>query len=182
MDGGKVYAASEKGKVYSLDASTGDELWQYEADGEVYTPPIVVGGVVYISSKPRYGDRLGYMYALDAATGELLWRYEAGDSDFPLITEADGVVYVGSSDGSVSVLDASNGEILWRYEFGHVDPLFRDLAGDRRATYPVVVDGVVYVGSEDGGVYALDPRMSRPVVRQPTPEPEPTYPVGESAL
>ena len=179
-NGGSVYAASEYGDIFALNPSNGDALWQYEAGGRVYAPPTVVEGLVYIGSLPDYGRRLGYLYALEASTGREFWRHDAGDASFSFTAEADGAVYMGSEDGSASMLDASTGDLLWGYRFGYTHPRLSFLSSDRGATLPVVVDGVVYVGAEDGSVYGLDPLYQHPAANvQSSPEPEPDYPVGE---
>lgn len=41
--------------------------WSYQADGALYAPPTVAGGVMY------FGTYRGTVYAMDAATGSLLW-------------------------------------------------------------------------------------------------------------
>ena len=181
VDDETVYAASQDGEIYALDAFSGDALWQYEAGGGVWIAPLVADGVLYVGSIPDRSNKLGYVHALDASTGELVWRYEVGDMDwFSFVTDADGKTYIGSQDGRVSVLDSSGGEALWSYGFGQLNPRLRDLAVDRGATHPVVVDGVVYVGSADGSVYGLDSAGSF-VLRDSSSEPDPelTHPVGK---
>ena len=55
-------------------------------------------------------------------------------------------MYVGSDDHHLYALDASTGRLLWRCR----------MDGDVRSS-PAVADGVVYVGSSDGYVYAVVP-------------------------
>ena len=50
----------------------------------------------------------------------------------------------GGANGDVCALDASTGDLLWRYQ-----------TGDDVSSSPAVVGGVVYVGSDDGYVYAI---------------------------
>ena len=59
----------------------------------------------------------------------------------------DGVVYVTSNDvnGSLWALQASTGTVLWRDTTG----------GHMTWSSPAVANGVVYVGSDDGNVYAF---------------------------
>jgi outer membrane protein assembly factor BamB len=57
---------------------------------------------------------------------------------------ADGVVYVESNHGGVA-LNASNGALVWQHG-----------AWDGGAeSSPAVVNGVVYLGSDDGNLYAF---------------------------
>ena len=68
MAGGTVYAGSDDGTVYALDAATGGLRWAYTA-GDSVSDPAVAGGTVYV------GGHDGTVYALDAATGRLRWTY-----------------------------------------------------------------------------------------------------------
>jgi outer membrane protein assembly factor BamB len=68
------------------------------------------------------------------------------------------VVYLGGSDDigySVSALAADTGETLWRFGTGW-----------RVLSSPAVADGIVYVGSNDGYLYALDGATGQPVWAQ----------------
>jgi outer membrane protein assembly factor BamB len=53
-----IYIGSFDGRLYALDARTGQEKWSFKTDGEVYSSPAVAGGVVYFSSTD------GYLYAV----------------------------------------------------------------------------------------------------------------------
>ena len=126
------------------------------------------------------------LYALDASTGALLWKYATGDGTYSSPAVANGVVYVGSDDGNVYALNAGTGALLWKYDDRkHYRLLagggqWRSLCRLRRpqpvrlerqhgrtpvevhnrrqrfTSSPAVANGVVYVGSGDGNVYALD--------------------------
>jgi outer membrane protein assembly factor BamB len=54
------------------------------------------------------------------------------------------VVYIGSEDDHVYALNAKTGRKLWRYA-----------AGSGVGTSPVVANGMMYVGSDGGKVYAF---------------------------
>jgi len=47
---GVVYVASEDGKLYALNASTGALLWNYVTNRRVQGSPAVANGAVYIGS------------------------------------------------------------------------------------------------------------------------------------
>ncbi|MBI2863440.1 MAG: PQQ-binding-like beta-propeller repeat protein [Chloroflexi bacterium] len=139
--GGVVYAGSEDGKVYALDAATGALRWTYSTGGAVQSSPAVVGGVVYV------GANDGKLYSLDAASGALKWSYAAGAQIVDSSPAVSGsTVYFGGWDGKVYALDASTGQLKWIFTTGQV-----------YFSSPAVADGVVYIGSHgDGKVYALD--------------------------
>jgi outer membrane protein assembly factor BamB len=124
---GLVYAASDDGNLYALNASTGALVWGYPSGAG--STPAVANGVVYVDG----------VYALNATTGALLWTSPFGS--FPAV--ADGVVYsVGGND--VYALNASTGALLWSYA-----------TGGTVSARPAIANGVVYIGSDDGNVYAF---------------------------
>ena len=90
---GVVYIGSLDGRLYALDARTGEEKWSFKTDGRVYSSPAIAGSMVYFGS----GD--GRLYALDARTGQEKWRFktDGGVNSSPAV--AGGVVYFGSTDG-----------------------------------------------------------------------------------
>jgi polyvinyl alcohol dehydrogenase (cytochrome) len=137
LAGGRIFAGSRSGVVYSLDAATGCVHWTFTASGDVRAPVTV--GRVENAPTARYaayfGDENGMFYALDAASGNLLWKARVDDHPSAHVT-GGAVVYHGrvfiplaSSEegaaispdyeccrfrGSVVALDATSGKQAWR--------------------------------------------------------------------
>ena len=139
----KITKNNYSGKVYCLDANTGEVIWQYTSRYGTWATPAVANGKVYVCSGLWWWsfdnitlDHVGDVFCLDATNGNLLWEYR--DCQYviggPVIT--DGKLYFGSfndSNGWVWCFNASNGQKLWNYECN--DPIG-----------PVtVVNGKVYV-------------------------------------
>ena len=138
---GIVYVGSLNGHLFALDALTGDLLWDRKVSDEsysvsagggkvydsVFSPPSVVGGIVYL------GSDYGIVSALHALTGDLLWQYETSDDVVYAPIVIDGSVYVSSFDGLVHALDAFSGELLWRYKAGS------------GILFLTLIDGLVYI-------------------------------------
>src|ERR1044071_7655314 len=97
--GHTLYVGWGGGRVYALDAGTGETRWVSEAaaGAEIHTGPAVADGKVI------FGDGGGSLYALDAGTGSQLWSVRVGEhksariSSSPLVF--DGNVYVGVANG-----------------------------------------------------------------------------------
>jgi hypothetical protein len=87
----------------------------------------------------------------------------------------DGVVYVGEQkleDGSVLAVDADSGRRLWQYD-----------TGSSVQSSPAVDEGRVYIGDNDGTVYALTGDPTPPENDGPSPvvgDDPPGYPDGDS--
>ena len=78
---GKVFVASYDGRLFGLDAATGNKLWEQDTiiDRKMsYTitgaPRVYKGKVIIGNGGAEYGVR-GYITAYDAATGEQKWRW-----------------------------------------------------------------------------------------------------------
>ena len=161
MVGGVVYAGSEDGKVYALDAADGSELWSFPTGGSC-SVGAVVDGVVYAGSADHK------VYALDAADGSEIWSYTGGRGreEYNAINEpvvVGGVVYVGAEDGKascpphtactfkLSALDAADGSELWSSAYFD-SPV---------TSPPAVVGGVVYLRATFGASPSVVQSSSR---------------------
>ena len=138
------YYFSPDDHVYALDVKTGDPVWTYVLDGMATTAPYVADGMVFVGSeKPRF-------YALDAASGDLVWSRDTEGWMLESPTVSGGVLYGESNDGNLRALDASTGETLWQFQKGYF----------WESMSYVIDNGVIYLGSLDGRVYALTAQVS----------------------
>jgi outer membrane protein assembly factor BamB len=137
---GVVYVGAFDHTVHALDAATGAFRWGVAIGDEMFTTPAVANGIVYLGSYDQY------IYALDTTTGALRWRFQTGDRVVSAPTVANGVVYAASTelDHFVYALDAKTGALRWKYQTGW------------GYFAPVVANGLAYVASNDGYLYALN--------------------------
>jgi outer membrane protein assembly factor BamB len=141
---GIVYVGSRDFKLYAIDASTGKELWEFQAGSWIDSSPTIVDNVVY------FGSNDGKMYALNAQNGSKLWEFT---TKYPIKSTpavADGRVYFGGEDYDIYALDAKTGRQIWRVR-----------ADDAVSSSPAVANGIVYIGSLDGYMYAIDARSGK---------------------
>ena len=156
VSGGLVFlgvadpAAESPFYLSAFDARAQRELWRFPTGQEVYSAPAVSDGVVFVASRD------GSVYAVDAATGQEKWRFEAVGRPWASTIVADGSVFFTASDGNVYALDAATGEERWRVEIFGPRNLDANSAGRGAWLTPSVEGGVVYAGSLDWHVYALD--------------------------
>lgn len=128
------------GAVYAINALTGQVLWSNGTVNAIQTAPTAGNGMVYVASD------FGVIYALVAATGQIQWSYDTSLSTGIGSAGAlvNGVLYMGVGQ-FLFALNASDGTVLWRQE-----------TSQYIASSPAVQNGVVYINSADGGVYAFD--------------------------
>jgi outer membrane protein assembly factor BamB len=148
-DDGSVYFGSLDLNIYALDRS-GRLKWKRGTLGFV-TSSAAIGprGTVYIGSFD------GALHALDPRTGEDRWAYETDDHVYASPALGESSVYIASADGSVYAFDL-RGVLRWRYDTGDTirssPVLGRAPSGNGR---------ILYVGSANGELYALDARTGR---------------------
>lgn len=137
--------------------------WRFQTKGQVISSPAVTRALVYVGSSDHY------LYAVDRESGAEKWKFKTESRVTSSPAVANGLIYFGSADGNFYAADALTGQQKWVFE----------TAGERRfsATHlhgllpagetmpdpwdfylssPVIGQGLVYFGSGDGFVYALD--------------------------
>jgi len=119
--------------LYAFNSDTGAVLWKYAMGNWNWSgTPAVANGVVYVGTDA--------LYALNASTGALLWKYNGGGGTAAV---ANDVVYYGNQQG-LYALNAETGVLLWKH------------TGSGPLDTPAVANGMVYFGSIDGYVCALN--------------------------
>ena len=73
MAHGNVYAGSDDGYLYALDASTGQRKWRYKTGGPVRSSPAPTA--VNYNYLVYAGSDDGTLYAIDYRYGTLGWRF-----------------------------------------------------------------------------------------------------------
>ena len=148
-----VIAGQKSGKLWALNADTGQTVWMYDSGvgsalGGMEWGSATDGKTVYFANSA--GDFWG---AVDIATGQLKWKTSDPNpvvapfyaNDVGPVSVANGVVYAGSlagSDGtrpSMFAMDANTGQILWQF-----------VSGGSVGGGPSIVNGMVFWGNGYG--------------------------------
>ena len=153
---GSSYWGSLDFHVYRLDRN-GRKVWSTFTPGYVVSSPAIGSdGTVYVGS---FDSKL---YALNPATGTPRWTFATSDHIYasPALGR-DGrghtnAIYFASANGSVYKVSTS-GRLIWRYDTG--DPV-RSSPVIGPAPAPEHHE-IVYVGSSNGKLYALDANTGR---------------------
>ncbi len=138
-------------------AAAGTVLWTFQTKGAVWASPAVYDGVVYFGSDDHF------VYAVDAGSQQLKWKFETGDLVRSRPAFADETIYFTSDDGNLYALNARDGKETWRLDIGNAkvkrQPLRKGY--DYLQSSPAVAGGVVYVGSADSNLYAVDAKTGQ---------------------
>jgi outer membrane protein assembly factor BamB len=130
-------------------------LWTFKTNGAIWSSPAVAANTVY------FGSSDGAVYALQARSGKLVWRFTTGAPVMGHPTIDAQYLYVVSDDGKLYKLLQSNGKEIWHFDT-HGGSVLRHLPTpntdnyDDQTSAATVVDGVVYVGSANNCLYAVD--------------------------
>jgi len=151
--GNNVYIGANDSKIYCLNKSTGELVWEYKTRGGIYmASPVIDGDKVYIAA----GDSDWSVLCLKADTGELVWEHEIEDIQVTP-TYVSSVAASGDSIFVVSgyavqylyCLNASSGVLKWKKELSSaVRYGFSSSA--------CLAEDIVYVVSAKGQLTALD--------------------------
>ncbi len=126
-------------------------VFQTEVQDSLETSPIVVDGVMYVTTS------FDHVYALDARTGQELWHYKqklgpvttycCGPNNRGVAVYGD-MVYLATLDAKLVALDAKTGKQVWESQIA--DPE----AGYSETMAPTAVKGKILIGT-NGGEYGI---------------------------
>ncbi|MDX2040521.1 MAG: PQQ-binding-like beta-propeller repeat protein [Acidobacteriota bacterium] len=158
----QVVIGEGDGWVRGYEALTGKLLWSFDTNpkesvwpktrNEIIATPIIYDNKVYIANgqDPEHGEGVGHAYCIDPTkrgditkTG-LVWHFDKIRRSISTPALADGLLYYPDFSGFLHCIDAKTGQELWQHD------MFAALWGS-----PLVVDGKVYLGDEDGDVVVL---------------------------
>jgi outer membrane protein assembly factor BamB len=158
----QVIVGQGDGWVRGNDAVTGERLWEFDTNpkdsvwpktrNEVISTPVIHDGIVYIANgqDPEHGEGVGHLYAIDPTkrgditTTGLVWHYDKIRRSISTAAVHEGVVYYADFSGFLHALDAKTGQVYWTHD------MFAAVWGS-----PLVVEGRVYLGDEDGDITIL---------------------------
>ena len=136
---GKIlFATSDSSLFHMVDAETGKQDVKQQLKAYVFASPSVAGDVVYL------GVLNGSLEARDLATGELLWEFQTDASK-------QNRNWVLTSERKF------NGPMVFHTNWREEATSAMDLQSTVGSFFssPLIANGVVYVGSADGSLYAL---------------------------
>ncbi|MBK5256956.1 MAG: PQQ-binding-like beta-propeller repeat protein [Vicinamibacteria bacterium] len=158
----QLVSAQGDGWVRGYEAQTGRKLWEFDTNpkdavwpksrNELIATPVIVGDRVYIGNgqDPEHGEGAGNFHAIDGTKrGDIteagrLWTFSDIRRTVSTAAVSDGLLYISDFSGFLYCLDAASGRAVWKHD------LFSAVWGS-----PLVADGKVYLGDEDGDVAVL---------------------------
>lgn len=137
--------------VYALDAQTGTLKWSLIIPWDEYGFPTLAFNTIYIGCAREAG--VSSLLALDEVSGRVIWQYATKGGVWGAVAAdtSTNTVYTGVGNPSdlVVALNATTGAQLWKFSVPFVT------ADDDPCSGIDVANGMVYVDSKNGSVYAL---------------------------
>ena len=161
------------GWIRGYDALSGKKLWEFDCNpkdsvwpktrNELISTAVVYEGKVYISNgqDPEHGEGVGHMYCIDPTKrGDitkdgLVWHYDKIRRSISTPAIKDGIVYQADFSGFLHALDAKTGQVYWTHD------VFAAVWGS-----PMLIDGKIYLGDEDGDVVILQEGKVKKVIAE----------------
>ena len=141
-DGERVFFGCDDGAVRGVNAITGNLLWTARTGAAVFANPIVIDSLVIVGSLDST------VYAFHVQSGEIAWKYRTSGMVYAPAAGFEHRVVVGTAHGDLLCLDTRTGRLLW-------SALGGDAGGVINAA-PLIVGNIVYVGTLDKQLYALE--------------------------
>jgi eukaryotic-like serine/threonine-protein kinase len=178
---GVVYSGCRDANVWALDAKTGELKWKYYNNGSwVIVTPAIHNDTLYFTTSDTHK-----LIALATSTGKELYKADCRTYGFSSPAITDGLVYAGNFGGSLIAFNTKNGNSVWEFKTqaamlnrdqlltvkGEFDfpKIFKENTYDGMVqamnilyslgsilSSPAVSEGVIYFGSTDGKIYALN--------------------------
>ena len=198
---GVVYVGAYDNNLWALDAKAGSLIWRFPTEGGIGSSPAYSGGMVYIGSSDQR------LHAVDARTGQRRWSFKTEGRIFTTPCVAVGLVFIGSDDGKLYALKPGPASAREAWSFSAMSPIRSspvvnedrlffgtdggeficlDVSGELRWRFQtrrrvmstgMAREGIVYIGSDDWHVYALDVEQGYPIWRFRTRGPVISSPV-----
>ncbi len=158
----QVVIGEGDGWVRGFEATSGKKLWEFDMNpkdsvwpktrNEVISTPVIWENKVFIANgqDPEHGEGIGHLYAIDATkrgditTTGRLWHYDKIRRSISTGAIFEGILYYADFSGFLHAIDAKTGNVYWTHD------MLAAVWGS-----PMVIDGRVYLGDEDGDVVVL---------------------------
>jgi outer membrane protein assembly factor BamB len=130
-----------KNLVFALNAKTGEEVWIFEIDGDVFSSPCLAQDMIIIGSMNKI------LFAIDISSGNLRWKFETQGEIWSSPSFNGDQIFVGCDDGFLYCLNL-DGKLHWKTK----------LNGKVRSSSPCLSDDndMIFIGTHNGAIYCLN--------------------------
>jgi outer membrane protein assembly factor BamB len=173
-----VYFGSRDYNIYALDTNTGRGKWNLrQPRGWIIATPLEYDGNLYFGTSDAH-----VFYSMEKNNGTVNWTIPLNMRVYGTATVSDGLIYFGTFDGKVLGIDPSSGETRWQFQTESSKLNYHTVYDENGAfkegfelygsdyltpekmihalgsvlSSPAIENRVIYFGSSDGNLYAVD--------------------------
>ena len=160
-----IFFATENGKIISLNAKSGEKIWESRVNGEVLSSPSTNGLIVAVQSSN------GKITALDFNDGNFKWEYQSTVSPLSLRGTSKPVfdkkfIYVGFGNGNLVKIESRTGVVQWEVPVTVSDGVSEiERMIDVEAMPVISPNGLAYAVTFQGDLSAIEIVQGRTVWR-----------------
>lgn len=154
-----LIAGGGDGAVHAIKAQTGEPVWRFEMAKRGVNTGVVMNGTTAIVSHSEENldtSEMGLLAAIDATAkgpvtkDKVKWAVSGFQGGFSSpILDGDRILQVDNG-ANLYAFDAIKGTRLWQFNLGTI-----------QKASPILADGKIYVGSENGRFFILKPYNDR---------------------
>gem|GEM_PF-5441402 len=150
--GDMIYVGAGDCKIYALNLSNGNQLWNFTGNGRTASFLTVANnGVIFRCH--RDGNTNDTLYTLDASNGDKTFEknfsYFSAKTISPAVSAVNGLVYTEVYRCMMSAINLSNGNIEWNFTV-------TEGCGSVGLSPPVLVNDKLIFGTDMGYVYFVN--------------------------
>ena len=153
-----VILGDEDGVIHAVNRITGKRAWKFTTGAEIAGCPAIVGDRLVV------GSHDAFLYCINVETGKLAWKYETLDrvNCAPAISGKH--TFVAGCDSHLRVINIETGKQESEINLNSF-----------LIASPAVIDNLLYVGTHDGEVVALNWKAKEVVWKYKDPNREQPY-------
>jgi eukaryotic-like serine/threonine-protein kinase len=146
----QVVIGSNSGFVYCFDAAKGDLVWSFKVPSELGLE--IRGSFAYDEKRQliSFGAFDSGLYILDARTGTLINSIKVEHPIYGTPLFYQGLVFFASLDKNIYCFKVDDLKLQWKFE-----------TNGRIFASPTIINDLLYIGSNDGRLYELDPHTGK---------------------
>jgi len=134
---GAFWDSYNVGKLFKINATTGQEIWSVSLSAGPWDNSITADGQGRLFLAIYYGNT---MNAYNENNGQLLWTYPLHGGSLSFNAYHNGWVFIADTSGYVYALNASSGHLIWETQIGDSCDI----------SSPTLSGGLLFIGTRDG--------------------------------
>jgi outer membrane protein assembly factor BamB len=154
------YEAMTGKKLWEFDMNPKDSVWP-KTRNEVISTPVIYKDKVFIANgqDPEHGEGVGHLYAIDPTKrGDItqsgrIWHYDKIRRSISTGAIYNGLLFYSDFSGFLHCLDVETGKPYWTHD------MLAAVWGS-----PMVINGKVYLGDEDGDIVVLEAAKEKKLI------------------